>query len=405
MKRSSNNATGINRKADCLREFILRHEDLPQQGTDEWRKRRKDFIGGSEVATILRQNKYKTISKLVLEKLGFGGFKGNVITHWGNVFEDLIRRRCEETFSCKIYETSSIPYAQGSLSYSPDGLSVVPTALLKREIGRLPEGLRADAPDQLVLFEFKCPHSRAPSYEIPPHYLPQVSIGMNIIDIMETALFVQATYRRCAFTQLAHDTRHNPTGHFKPADVSAPPVECGMIAIYTDQMDAYSEDVVTALMEVGDASLVHVSAGTTVADIGTLGEPALLEEILGNCVSGTYSAECIFWHTYDPAVFKRDAYTRGMYDASLQFQAMRALRKKTQEQGGNNNREIVCIMPYKLLNVFTTPVSKNPRYIEETKAYDTAVEVLKCVNDHQGIDDKTAVSKSVRKRVAKVQAA
>lgn len=80
-------------------------------------------------------------------------------------------------------------------------------------LGSLPDNLNPGCPAQLVLFEFKCPHSRVATNEIPSYYLPQVSIGMNIIDIMETAVFVQATFRRCSFDQLRYNTLHNSYGH------------------------------------------------------------------------------------------------------------------------------------------------------------------------------------------------
>jgi len=197
--------------------FINQYKDLPEQGTDAWKQLRINFIGGSEIATVIKQNKHKTVNKLILEKLGFDRFTGNVVTYWGNVFEEIIRQHCEEVFTCTIKETGSIPYKHGILSYSPDGLAVVPTISLINKLGNV-KNIDKTAATQLVLFEFKCPHSRIATDEIPEYYLPQVSIGMNIIDIMQTAVFVQATFRRCAFTDLCYNTKHNGYGHFKKAD-------------------------------------------------------------------------------------------------------------------------------------------------------------------------------------------
>jgi len=364
-----------------LRSFLRRYEDLPQQGTDEWKTLRKDFIGGSEVATILKQNKYRSVSQLVMEKLGFSKFKGNAITHY-----------CEELFTCTIYETGSIPYAEGSLSFSPDGLAVVPSSQLARRLGSLAKGLNPKASSQLVLFEFKCPHSRVASNEIPEYYLPQVRIGMNIIDIMETAVFVQATYRRCAFNQLKYNTSHNGTGHFKRADTSNDPVECGFMTVYTDAPSAYVDDLISAMQDVGDATQLHVSSGRTIMDLGSLCDMQLLEEILGACVSKSFQVDYACRLPYDSNVYGRDAYVRSMYDQSMQHQASKLLQQQVEKHAC-----IVGVMPFKLLNVYLTPVAKNPNFIEETKAHAKAADVLQCIDDHQGLDDKAAVSKSVRK--------
>ena len=378
-------------KYDCLNRFIDQYKHLPEQGTDEWKALRENFIGGSEVSTILKQNKNKTISKLIMGKLGFDKFHGNAITHWGNVFEEIIRLHCEEEFSCSIRETGSIPYKHGFLSYSPDGLAVVPTNKLKKKFGSLAKGLNANEPAQLVLFEFKCPHSRIASEEIPDHYFPQVSIGMNIIDMMETAIFVQATYRRCSFSSLKHNRHHNACGHFKRADTTNPPVECGFMVMYSNRDDDF-EGLKMALLDVGDVSEIHLTNGEVVLDLGNLSDMDLLEEVLGNCVNKTFKVDYCFRHIYDQEIFNGDEYRSEMYDQSLQYRASKELCIQTEKHSN-----IIGVMPYKMLNVYMTPVEKNANYIEETGAHSKATEVLQCIKDHSGNDDKAVVAKSIRK--------
>lgn len=378
-------------KYQRLNEFIAQYKHLPEQGTDEWKLLREDFIGGSEVSTILKQNKNKTVSKLIMGKLGFDKFKGNVITHWGNVFEEMIRLHCEEVFTCSIRETGSIPYVDGYLSYSPDGLAVVPTNKLKERFGSLTDGININDPAQLVLFEFKCPHSRIASEEVPEHYWPQVNIGMNIIDMMETAIFVQATYRRCSFTSLKYNRQHTSYGHFKRADTSSPPVECGFMVIYADDIDEH-EGLIMALSEVGGASEIHLTNGEVVLDIGTVTDIPLLEEVLGNCVDKTFKVDYCFRHMYSQSVYTRGGYTIDMYDQSLQFQASKELCRQTEK-----HPNIVAVMPYKMLNVYMTPVAKNPNYIQDTNAHSKAKDVLQCIKDHRENDNKAEVAKSVRK--------
>ncbi len=382
-------------KQTLLNNFIDQYRHLPIQGSDEWKELRKNFIGGSELSSILKQNKNKSVNKLVLEKLGFDRFTGNVITHWGNVFEELIRLHCEDTFACSILETGSIPYEEGYLSYSPDGLSNVPTNKLIQQFGSLPDGLDKTASTQLVLFEFKCPHSRVPTHTIPDHYWPQVNVGMNIIDIMETAIFVQAVYRRCAFTELKYNNAHNPYGHFKRADTSGNPVECGFMTIYAespddDQMN-YLNDLEDALLNADGTEEIH--AGTSmIIDIGSLRDVSLLEEILGNCVNKTFKIDYCFRQQYEQSSFDRDSYVQSMYDESLQHRAKQSLMRQM-----DKHHYIIGVMPFKLLATFMTPVQKNPNYIAETNAHKQAQKVLECIEDHRDHDDKATASKSIRR--------
>lgn len=381
-------------KYQNLNKFIEQYKHLPEQGTEAWKALRENFIGGSEVSTILKQNKNKTISKLIMGKLGFDTFKGNVITHWGNVFEEAIRLHCEEVFSCSIRETGSIPYKDGFLSYSPDGLAVVPTNKLIKRFGSLTNGLNNKDPTQLVLFEFKCPHSRVASNEIPEHYWPQVNIGMNIIDIMETAIFVQATYRRCSFSSLKHDRQHNSYGHFKRADTTNPPVECGFMVIYDHDInnEEYHEGLKSALLEIGEASEIHLNNGKVALDLGTVYDTQLLEEVLGNCVSKKFKIDYCFRHMYNQDVFSQGDYKLSFYDESLRYRATKELQNQS-----IRHKHIIGVMPFKLLNIHMTPVAKNPNYIQETNAHSKAIDVLQCIKDLKYNDCKADVVKCIRR--------
>jgi YqaJ-like viral recombinase domain len=375
-------------KYQVLNEFIKKYSHLPEQGTDEWKALRKGFIGGSEVSTILKQNKNKTVSKLILEKLGFDPFKGNAITYWGNVFEEVIRQHCEEIFKCSIRETGSIPYKHGKLSYSPDGLAVVPTIQLQKVLGTLTDDIDETSPTQLVLFEFKCPHTRVPTADIPEYYLPQVSIGMNIIDIMETSVFVQATFRRCSFDQLAYNTNHNGWGHFKKADVSSPPIECGFMIIYADEFNDYHEGLVEAMIEGGSAKHAY----NDIVDIGSMTDTSLVEEVFGNCVNKTFKIDYSVRVMYEQRIFDESEYTKQLYDEAMQYRMKETLKGKLEDIPN-----IIGVMPFKMLNVHITPVAKNPTYIEDTDAHNKADLVLQCIEDHRGIDDKATAQKSIRR--------
>lgn len=378
-------------KYQLLDAFVNEYSHLPPQGSDEWKKLRENFIGGSELSTVLKQNKNKSVTKLMLEKLGFDRFQGNAITHWGNVFEELIRQHCEEVFGCSIKETGSIPYKDGYLSYSPDGLAVVPTNRLLKQFKKLEPGVDKTSPTQLVLFEFKCPHSRLPSYEIPEHYLPQVKVGMNIIDIMETAVFVQSVYRRCSFEQLKYNCDHNPYGHFKRADTTNDPIEYGFMIIYAIEASEYSESLYSIVSETTDATIIHLKTGQEILDLGSMSDANLFGEILGGCVAKYFKVDYAFRKTFEQSVFG-DPYKKDMYDISAQYNAKKCLEEKSKTIDN-----IIGIVPFKMMSVFMTPVEKTNTYIEDNDAHNKAMKVIDCINDHRSFDDKATASKSIRK--------
>lgn len=60
---------------------------------EEWKEVRKTGIGGSDVAVVLNQNKYKSAIELFYEKVGYpdeNEFQGNLQTQIGNLLEDVV---------------------------------------------------------------------------------------------------------------------------------------------------------------------------------------------------------------------------------------------------------------------------------------------------------------------------
>ncbi len=376
-------------KLSLLQNFIKQHEDLPEQGSDAWKLQRLDRIGGSELSTILKQNKNKSVNKLIMEKLNFDKFTGNVITAWGNVFEELIRLYTQEIFSCNIQETGSIPYHGGYLSYSPDGISIVSNANLLKHIDLKKFNLDASDREFLTLFEFKCPHSRIPSTEIPTHYLPQITVGMNIIDIMELGMFIQAVYRRCSYVNIQYNSTHNGFGHFKRAEVNDYPIEVGFMVMYCDD-ESYVNDLIEYLQTDPQTQLIK----DHIIDIGSICDREVFEEIMLGCVSKQIKVDYFFRYTYVKKVFSADGMTQAFYNTSLQYRASTALEQTVSKY----QNSIIGILPYKLLDIFITPVQKNPDYIDTSGALVRAKKVIDCINDHRKIGDtnKASVAKSVR---------
>jgi putative phage-type endonuclease len=77
---------------------------------EEWKSLRKQYIGGSDAASVLGMNSYKSRYTLWAEKTGkLPEFSGNLATDVGTYFEDFIAKRFEQETGKKVRkETHSI---------------------------------------------------------------------------------------------------------------------------------------------------------------------------------------------------------------------------------------------------------------------------------------------------------
>lgn len=366
-------------KREVIRHFVLSNSHLPKQGTQEWKNARKHFIGGSEVSTILKKNKNKTVRKLILEKMGFHRFSGNSATFWGNVFEPLIRQFTNHYFSCSIIETGSIPYRTSNLSYSPDGIAYVKKEHLKSivDVSQL-----SNDHDHIVLFEFKCPHSRIPNGEIPEHYVPQPMIGMNIIDICEVGIFIEAIYRRCAFYDLQYNTKHVAFGHYNRTKLTKNPVEYGFLCIYATVMTEQIEMILDFLYE-SDTKKVK-----QLYDLGTLYDKDIFDQILELCVSGELQIDYAYNQAYNPKTFQSYSYIIDNYNKAVYHETSKCIE---QQKKDHMIHTIIGILPYKLIEVHIHPVYKDHHYIDKHKLVDKSSSIIEFMKKHQSATEKEII--------------
>ena len=181
-------------KSGKLIDFYNSNENLAPQGSAEWLKARSTYIGGSEVGAVTGNNKYMKLKDLVLSKAGIKPFKQNHFMLWGTMFEQILRRTVEKIYNIGILETGSIRGNYGN-AYSPDGLAYHPKE------------------DKLILYEFKCPFSREPDGEVPPHYKDQVLLGLDTIDICDEGRYIEATIRRCSLEDIGFNTLYDKQLH------------------------------------------------------------------------------------------------------------------------------------------------------------------------------------------------
>tara|TARA_Y100000996_G_scaffold249265_1_gene196028 strand:- start:1461 stop:2168 length:708 start_codon:yes stop_codon:yes gene_type:complete len=146
----------------------LEFEYAPQK-SQEWLDLRMGMLTASDAASAIGVNKYETPYQLLLRKCGKGPvFTGNEATRHGEKYEDEARIIYEERHNEVVHELGLCPHPNYSfLGGSPDGVS---------ESGKL--------------IEIKCPMMRSIDGTVPEHYMPQLQLCMDILDL-EEADFIQ----------------------------------------------------------------------------------------------------------------------------------------------------------------------------------------------------------------------
>ena len=172
-----------------------------------WTEVRARTCGGSMIASIQGLNPFETYRSAIEKKVGTAPNDRNVKMWWGSLMEYPLREYTAATNFCTIvgndlFVEGKYPYT----SYSPDGLAIMDVH--RHEIVEVPDEdgdiclqKTEKITKEIVLLEFKCPYSRIPSGTPPAYYIPQVKMGLDLIDIATSGLFVEGVFRRCLHSQ------------------------------------------------------------------------------------------------------------------------------------------------------------------------------------------------------------
>lgn len=234
-----------------LRSFVSLHARGLTQRSAEWFRARVGRLGGSELATAMGWNRYKTRERLVAEKAGVKfPVESMVACWWGTLLEPVAERAAELALGTRLVGTDiTIPAPaplEGIHANSPDGFGAVrfavpPTAEHARyplQAGEEPPaGWAAEV--RPVLFEFKCPWMRIPKAEIPKNYQPQVWSGIELSPV-DGALFTDSLFRRCGLHDLGPSRRcaHQCFRDGFPKRNEDPPLAWGLIGLYAPRYGA-----------------------------------------------------------------------------------------------------------------------------------------------------------------------
>lgn len=210
-----------------------------KQHSKEWSSIRQTTIGGSSLATIQGKNPYNSVQALISERIGFTNYESSIKPQWGNLFEDVIKRVVEYQKKCTVHGEDLYVRGQpynGSVitSYSPDGLAVITRSHEHGGFGH----------PEIALLEFKCPYGRIPNGVVPKYYVPQVKMGLELLEIPTVGLFAEAVFRRCSWDTLGYN-KHYDTQLVKVSSGELP-LAFGIIGFYKYEGDLHNGDVPSA---------------------------------------------------------------------------------------------------------------------------------------------------------------
>lgn len=202
-------------KEKQLAAFIEKYKSTPSQNSKEWHEMRKLSFGGSEIASLIGKNKYKSAEQLLYEKV-VCPFEGNDFCTWGKLFEDIHRKILSAILLSDITVFGSIKsdLIEG-LHYSPDGLALISleNLLLNRtKLIGLDQFLKDDKLKEsefIVLIEQKSPAKKNifMSKTVPSYYIPQVLSGLGIINICDFAIYSESYFKICDIIDLYEDNK------------------------------------------------------------------------------------------------------------------------------------------------------------------------------------------------------
>ncbi len=287
-------------------EFLNSVDNKITQRSQEWLKEKEFRVGGSILAMIQDCNKYEYLPEVLKNPKQF---KNNIKTAWGTIFEDVIKKYVELEFKTTIVG-DGIFLKQEYTCYSPDGLGVIEyNGVCKR-----------------VLFEFKCPFNRIPTGAVPEYYIPQVKMGLDVINVVDIGLFVEGVFRKCSLEQLNFSKSEFDRASYNLTGSGNKVEACGIIGFFdpSDKSDS---------MEFHDI-------GDEYAD--------QFENFVFGFIEGKYKL------MYSTIILNAN---------ELVLKSMIMLEFLT--YGKENNMKLKAILPWKLLKVNYNWINKEKNYLEK----------------------------------------
>lgn len=367
--------------------------NAPAQHSPEWLAAKKYLIGGSSMATITGDNKYTNIETFVRERLA--GFKSFIAVFWGNMFEDVIKAYCEHVLQSTIIGDDLFLRYNDYIAFSPDGLTITKVKNLRALIncGKCDIDVDEDA-EVCVLLEFKCPFSRIPYIKPPVYYVPQVKMGLDIIDHAKVGVLVEAVYRLCAWDDFDLTLKCSEILQERAAqdgqvrniwsryDTVRSVKALGLIGVYyrpevlestrqkaaaegNDELLCYIKylDDITSFHDEGTNDLVGTSQIIT-DENGAQSGSDFINWIISNTAEANVGDKsgCIFRSCHLPAIYLTENEV-GALDEKKQILVDKFLYEEPPETNDKVALKRLGLIPWKLFKVHGHYISKEPGYL------------------------------------------
>lgn len=139
-----------------------------EQRSQEWLDLRENMLTASDAASALGANPYEKPEKLLMKKCGAHKWSGNAATAHGTLLEPIARDLYDERHNKKSHEIGLVQHPKYPF------------------LGGSPDGITEDG----LLIEIKCPLSRKIEAKVPKHYVAQIQLLLEILDL-EQCDFIQ----------------------------------------------------------------------------------------------------------------------------------------------------------------------------------------------------------------------
>jgi hypothetical protein len=318
---------------------------ISQHG-DKWLEAKLTTVGGSSLAIFDGSNSFTTLPDYVAMKLGLSVFQSDIKPQWGNLFEEVIKLEVEKRWKCTVYgEDLYIVGKHYGTSYSPDGLAII-------------DGTP-------VLFEFKCPYSRIPGKLPPAYYIPQVKMGLCLLELPKYGIYVEAVYRRCSWSQLGPGPGFDRTLVDRPATGSSE--SYGFIGFYTtpEQIGRAIEDI-----GAGKIQFIETTGSTAITRDNPIGVPRYLTEYRrGNAMNDIGISTPILFKNLMILMDKGyiSAWYGRVHDESRPGRANVCINEDLERYKqfcGESSRVNYGILPWKLLRLEWHKIEYEPTYLD-----------------------------------------
>ncbi len=134
-----------------------------EQRSPEWLALRENMLTASDAATAIGANPYEKPHDLLVKKVGKKKWDGNEATRRGTELEPIARDMYDARYNRRSHEIGLVQHP------------------VHKWLGGSPDGVTEDG----LLIEIKCPLTRKITPKVPKHYIAQIQVLMEILELEE----------------------------------------------------------------------------------------------------------------------------------------------------------------------------------------------------------------------------